>query len=89
MLLLFYFVGRNRFFQTFVTYSFIIKLHVRDLMPGYKVLLQEGRHFVKDVVHLVTLGTVKVGMRRYVTVITYTMFVDGYHLRGIVFCKQT
>lgn len=89
MLLLFYFVGRNRFFQTFVTYSFIIELHVRDLMPGYKVLLQEGRHFVEDVVHLVTLGAVKVGVRRYVTVITYTMFVDGYHLRGIVFCKQT
>ena len=30
MLLLFYFVGRSCFFQTFVTYSFIIELHVRD-----------------------------------------------------------
>lgn len=89
MLLLFYFVGRSYFFQTFVTYSFIIELHVRNLMPGYRVLLQEGRHFVEDVIHLVALGAVKVGMRRYIAVITYTMFVDGYHLRGIVFSKQT
>lgn len=85
MLLLFYFVGKSCFFQTFVTYSFIIELYVRNLMPGYRVLLQEGRHFVEDVIHLVALGAVKVGMRRYIAVITYTMFVDGNHLRGIVF----